>query len=427
MAVLSLGTDVQSLRVQRSLNDATSSLAQSFERLSTGLRINSASDDAAGLAIADSLRVKSRLYSSSIRNINDGISALNIIDGTLSAQSALTTRLIELAEQASNGTFSEAQRRALNTEYRALVQESGRLGDTTSFNNINLLLGGHGSSNSSQFTIQVGTAGGSTSGIQINTADMGSFSGVLHFSDYQGGGANGSTLEQLMAGSNNTAVLTTITDSAGVSRDIYLTFGDLALGGGNGGSARVSAYMRGSDSNGATSSSPDIWVAATSGSATFSFNAAGQITSNIDYNVSGFAGGATSRVILDIRGIRISGASDAPNSTETGQSTLLNITGVETAGRARKALEVSKLRLEQISKLQGQFGALQSRLEIARGVSEISREGTSSAESRIRDVDVANETASLVASQILQQTSAKMLKLSSSGSEIILGLLRPEG
>ena len=424
MAVLSLGTDVQSLRVQRSLNDATSSLGRSFERLSTGLRINSASDDAAGLAIADSLRVKARLYSGSVRNINDGISALNIIDGTLTEQSALTTRLIELAEQASNGTFSEAQRRALNTEYQALIQESGRLGDTTSFNNLNLLLGGHGSSNSSQFTIQVGTAGGSTSGIQINTADMGSFSGVLHFSDYQSGGASGTTLEQLMAVSTNTAVFTRITDSAGVSRDIYLTFGDLGVGGGNGGSVRVTAWMRGSDSNGATSSSPDIWVSGTSGSSQFDFNSAGQITTNIDYTITGFSGGATARAIIDLRGIRISGTSNAPNSTETGQSTLLNITGVETAGRARKALEVSTRRLEQISKLQGQFGAFQSRLEIARGVSEISREGTSSAESRIRDVDVADETASLVASQILQKTSASILKQSSSRAEIILGLLR---
>ena len=422
MAILSLGVDVDSLRVQRSLNDSSSTLAKSFERLSTGLRINSASDDAAGLAIADSLRVKARLYSGSIRNINDGISALNIIDGTLSAQSALTTRLIEIAEQSANGTFSEAQRRALNTEYQALVQESGRLGDTTSFNNLNLLLGGHGSSNPAQFNIQVGTSGGVTSNLQITTADTGTFSGVLNVNDIGGTAGAGSayTIDELMAGTNNTAVLTRVTDSLGNAHEIYLAFADI------GGAFRVNAFMRASESNGATSSDASKWVQMTSGTGVCNYNTSGQATSNLNMVVAGFSGGTLATVNLDISGLVVAGSATATNSPETGSSTALNLTGVETSGRGRVALDIATRRLSQISKLRGQFGAAQSRLETARGITEISRESTNSAESIIRDVDVASETASLIAAQILQQTGAKILSQASSRAEIILGLLRAD-
>lgn len=422
MAFLTLGKDIQSLRVQRSLNDATHTLSKNFERLSTGLRINSASDDAAGIAIADSLRTNARLYTGAVRNVNDGISALNIIDGTLTSQSNILTRLIELSEQSANGTFSEDQRRSLNTEYRALVAEFGRLGDSTKFNNINLLLGGHGSSNPSQLLLQAGVTGSSASSIQITTADTGTLSGTINPEDFAPSTiSSGMTLEQLMTAASGMGMLHTLTDSSGISRDVYIfitgSTGMVPPG------IRIAAYMRGSDSNGATSLNPNLWVSSTGGSGSLDFSTSGEATSNLQINITGFSGGATAAVSLDAKGLRLGSSIDAV-TTHSGRTTAISFTGVETASRARAALDVTRRRLEELSNIKGSFGALQSRLEVARSVSEIAREGSLSAESHIRDADIASETASLVAAQIRQQTATSILGQLGQGSEILLSLLK---
>src|SRR5690606_7658731 len=99
-----------SLKVQRQLSSTTSALDKVYARLSSGVRINRASDDAAGLAIADALRTDVRLYSQALRNINDGISLLAIASGALSEMSGLITRIRELAEQSANGVYSSMQR-----------------------------------------------------------------------------------------------------------------------------------------------------------------------------------------------------------------------------------------------------------------------------------------------------------------------------
>jgi len=100
---LTIGANIPSLRARRSLADASDSLSASTTRLASGLRINSAADDAAGLAIATSLNASSRIYTQGIRNINDGISVLNVAEGALSELGNITTRQKELAEQAANG------------------------------------------------------------------------------------------------------------------------------------------------------------------------------------------------------------------------------------------------------------------------------------------------------------------------------------
>jgi flagellin len=136
---VSIKNNVSSLRAQRALADSTSLLTRTFERLSSGLRINRASDDAAGLAVSSSLNAGARVYTQGVRNINDGISSLNIAEGALSQASGIAGRLKELAIQSANGTFSNVQRRALNGEADALTKEFNRLMDTTQFNSRDLL------------------------------------------------------------------------------------------------------------------------------------------------------------------------------------------------------------------------------------------------------------------------------------------------
>ncbi|MCB0339109.1 MAG: flagellin FliC, partial [Bdellovibrionales bacterium] len=169
---ITLGTNIQSLKAQRSLGISSDALSKTFERLSSGQRINSASDDAAGLAIADALRADQRVAAVAIRNANDGISTIAIADSALGQISDVLTRLAELAEQSANGVFSVVQRSALSNEFVALASEIERIAITTEFNGVKLLSGGA----SVQF--QVGFDSASTSqitysGVQGTLASLG--------------------------------------------------------------------------------------------------------------------------------------------------------------------------------------------------------------------------------------------------------------
>ena len=136
-------------------------LGATFERLSSGQRINKASDDAAGLAIADSLRSDQRIATVGIRNANDGISTIAIADGALGQISSVLQRLGELSEQSANGVFSVQQRSALQNEFSALGSEIERIATVTSFNGVNLLSTGR------EIVLQVGFNSASTSQIMI--------------------------------------------------------------------------------------------------------------------------------------------------------------------------------------------------------------------------------------------------------------------
>jgi len=161
---ITINTNIAALNAQRRLGNTTSQLQKSYERLSSGLRIVRASDDAAGLAIADSLRADQRIAGVAIRNANDGISLISIADGALSEIGNVLSRLAELAEQSANGVLTATQRSALDNEFKALGSEIERIAITTSFNGLNLLSGG------AQVALQIGFSSASTSQI--------SFSGV---------------------------------------------------------------------------------------------------------------------------------------------------------------------------------------------------------------------------------------------------------
>lgn len=139
---LGIRTNLPSIAAQRNLNESTGRLRQAYERLSSGLRINRAKDDAAGLAIAESLKADSRVASVGIRNANDGISIIAITDGAISQITNVLSRLAELAEESANGVFSNSQRSALQLEFSALMSEVERIAVTTEFNGLKLLSGG---------------------------------------------------------------------------------------------------------------------------------------------------------------------------------------------------------------------------------------------------------------------------------------------
>jgi flagellin len=141
---IKLGSNQASLNTQRRLGESSAALVGIYERLSSGQRINRASDDAAGLAIADDLNSKGRIYAQGIRNGNDGISLLNIADSAIDALSGVVARIRELTEQSANGTYSAVQRQALDNEAQALSEEFTRITQTTSFNGLKIFDGSLG-------------------------------------------------------------------------------------------------------------------------------------------------------------------------------------------------------------------------------------------------------------------------------------------
>lgn len=169
---LNIRTNISSLAAQRNLYDSTDRLRTAYERLSSGLRINRAKDDAAGLAIAESLKADARIASVGIRNANDGISIVAITDGAINQITSVLSRLAELAQQSANGVYSNAQRSALQLEFTALMSEMERIAVTTEFNGLKLLSGG------SQVSFQIGFDGTSVSqvtysGVQATLAALG--------------------------------------------------------------------------------------------------------------------------------------------------------------------------------------------------------------------------------------------------------------
>ncbi len=283
---ITLGSNIASLQAQRRLSQASGKLASTYEKLSSGQRINKASDDAAGLAIADSLRANQRVATVAIRNANDGISTIAVADSALGQIGNVLTRLAELAEQSANGVFSVTQRSALSNEFVALGSEIERIAVTTEFNGVRLLSG------NSTVTLQVGFNSSSTSQI--------SYTGV------QG------TLAALgLAGANGSALTYSINDA----------------------------------------------------------------------------------------------------SNELGQSA------------ARAALDAVNTAISSLASTRGVLGASEARLNVAINNLEVARENFASAESRIRDVDVASEAAELTRLGILQQAGAAVLAQANQQPGLALSLL----
>ena len=168
--------NIPSLNAQRILGINNGRLAQSVERISSGIRINRGSDDAAGLAISEGLRSDIRALRQAVRNANDGVSLINVTEGALNEQSGILIRLRELASQAATGTVGSTERATIQLEFTALRNELDRIAQTTEFNGQKLIEGSLASSATARnhILIQVGLDASSHSRINLNTeVDLG--------------------------------------------------------------------------------------------------------------------------------------------------------------------------------------------------------------------------------------------------------------
>ncbi len=181
-----INTNPMSLNAQRNLSTSQSSLAQSVQRLSSGLRVNSAKDDAAGLAIADRMNAQAKGFDVAIRNANDGISMAQTAESAMQAITDNLQRMRELAVQAANGVYSSGDRASLDTEFQQLNQEIARVVSGTQFNGQNVL------SVTSDFSFQVGAGTASTDAITVTSGQVGLASGT--FGTTSAGSISGATI-----------------------------------------------------------------------------------------------------------------------------------------------------------------------------------------------------------------------------------------
>ena len=180
-----INTNISAMFAQNTLTENSRLQAEAMQQLSTGVRINSAKDDAAGLAISQNMTSQIRGLNQAVKNANDGISMLQTADGAMSTQSDMLQRMRELAIQSASGTFSEAQRGYLNTEFKALTTQINKISNETLWNGTQILTGGAGDATSGlandTFTFQTGQEGNDTT--QVRLRNMGTGQAGLKLTD----------------------------------------------------------------------------------------------------------------------------------------------------------------------------------------------------------------------------------------------------
>jgi len=416
---ISLSSNIASLGATRRLNQSSFALAQTQERLSSGLRINRSSDDAAGLSIADGLRNQGSLYSVAMRNVQDGISVLNLMDSSIQSQVGILDRLSELAQQSASGSISNAQRVALNTEYQSLVQEYGRIGATTKFNGVELLSASK--SNSDLLNFQVGITGSSQSQLSVSKTDSEFFSGTITYSG-SSPTPDGGDVGEIAAGFDGQVIKIRATAEDPISgvveeRDLLLAFivpdtSDAAI---------VVLYSADSEIEGQYN------VDGVAGG--FSINSAtGKITGGISSPESGDTKFSFSYMIdsliaeieIDFAGARFFNTTDTPSA----RASMLELSGVETSQRSQFAIDIIDARRQELSSQMSEVGASLSRLEVSFNLLSTSREGALAAESRIRDADIASEVADYARLQIAQQAGVAVLAQANQQPALALQLLQ---
>ncbi len=382
-----INTNISSLNAQRSLNTSQTSLATSLQRLSSGLRINSAKDDAAGLAISERFTAQIRGLNQATRNANDGISLAQTAEGALGTIGANLQRIRELAVQSRNATNSSTDRAALNTEAQQLKQEIDRVASTTSFNGVKLIDGSFVSQ-----AFQVGA----------NVGETISVAGIAN-------------AQSASLGSSSVAQVTGIAATAFTA----ITAGDLTING-------VSVGAIAADTNAANraasiTNAVNSYSSQTGVYATVLASAPTQVVLTNSGSVP-----ATTSIVIAHAGATstlattgLTAATTAP-ATTTGFAAL-DISSIAGADTAITTMDAA---LSAVNTARATLGAIQNRFESVVSNLQATSENLSASRSRIQDADFAAETANLTRNQILQQAGVAMLAQANALPNNVLALLR---
>ena len=470
---LSVVTNTSSLNAQRNLTKSGQGLATSMQRLSSGMRINSAKDDAAGMQIANRMTSQINGLAVAQRNANDGISMAQTAEGAMQASTDILQRMRELSLQSANGSNSDGDRAALQKEVTALQTELTRIAETTSFGGQTLLDGSFGSKNfqvgsDANQTISMtlgdvssdaigsnvitGNATGAvygTSGVAVDmtthaaTMAADSVVGVVGFADSvtitdgSGPAAAAAALNAGGYGITAEASLTTTIAGMDASSDGTLRIGGLAAGGN---SFDLATYN--GDVDKLAEDMNKVGIEASVDSGTLTFTAKGvdgaEITGSTVANAASLGGGTvgatTSQSVLS--GLSLTSGDDFTltgtnidevlNTAATGGTSTLNAVSsadISTQSGAQSALDSIDGALQAIDSQRADLGALQNRFShTINNLSNI-QENVSASRSRIQDTDFAVETAQMTKNQILQQAGTSILAQANQLPQAALSLI----
>jgi len=396
-----INTNVMSLNAQRNLNTNSTSLATTIQRLSSGLRINSAKDDAAGLAISERFTTQIRGLDVAARNANDGISLAQTAEGAMVEIGNNLQRIRELAVQSANATNSATDREALNSEVNQLLKEIDRVANQTNFNGTKLLDGSF-----SGALFQVGANSGQTIGINsIVDANI----------DSLGKAGFAATQDSTNAIASGTATAAASLSGLKVNNvdisAVKVAAGDSAI---DVSKKLASAINESMDKTGVYASvdaAGKLKLESLKAGQDFSFS----VTSG-----STLAAGAAG-MSFDFSGIAATATVAANGAAGTNYLKDLDIS---TFQGAQKALEIVDLALTSVNSSRADMGAVQNRFTSTIANLNTTSENLSASRSRIRDADYAKETAELTRTQILQQAGTAMLAQANSSTQNVLSLLR---
>ncbi len=396
-----INTNIISLNAQRNLSQSQTSLATSMQRLSSGLRVNSAKDDAAGLAIAERMNTQVRGQTMAARNANDGISLAQTAEGALGKVGDMLQRMRELAVQSSNATNSAADRAALQAEVRQLIDEVDRVAKQTTFNGTKIL---DGTFSGAVFQVGANSGDNITVGALTDTTADG-LSRIAY--------ATGS-----VANVDASATVTNLDAIAGGTLSIEVA-GSTAIDLGPIKAANSGAERMGQVVEAINRKSADTGVTAFLTREPSGLYTIHTMSSQLDTNG-------------DPKGVTFSGF-DATQTgfvpsvaAETDPQALQGIESmtIETQHDAWVALKKIDGAIDQVNRARADLGALQSRFESSVANIEIQIENLAAARGRIVDADFAKETANLSRTQILQQAGTAMVAQANQIPQQVLQLLQ---
>ncbi len=397
-----INTNIASLNAQRNLNASQNDANTALQRLSSGLRINSAKDDAAGLAISERFESQITGLNMAQRNANDGISLAQTTEGALDEITANLQRIRELAVQSANASNSKSDRDALNAEVQQRISEINRIAAQTSFNGLRVLDGSLPTQ-----TFQVGANAGETisiDGLDARATELGSL--VAKAPDIANASGANFSLNELFEGggtANFTIDLPTLNGSSvSISISGVSTF-EGVLGQINAESAKTGITAN---------------LDRTNDGLIFSTELDGAITA-----------ASMSGISIDVSGASISGAAVTlngtfpvtPSSVEESTVNSLNISTQDGADEAMVSLDFA---IDQINGLRADLGAVQNRFESTIANLATTTENLQASNSRIRDADFAKESAELARTQVLQQAGLSVLAQANGRPQQVLQLLQ---
>ena len=394
-----INTNVSALVAQNAMTVNSRAQSAAMQQLSTGLRINGAKDDAAGLAIASKMTSQIRGLDQAVRNANDGISLFQTADGGMVEVSNMLQRMREIAVQSANDTNTTDDRTALNGEFTQLKTEINRIATSTQWNGMNIL---DASTNSGSFTFQIGANNSTAQQVQVtigSIATQASATGVALVAHTTAAASSAKQLETVELTTAPVAGETIQLSVGGAAFQYTVTTADLSPGSANGdldaiATSVANAFNANSTFNGATG-----YVAAAD-LVTHKFTVASKVD-NTRFNFSATVVGA---------GLSVAGAAA--------------VTTIDTQANAQTAITNLDGAIKNVNSSRANLGAMINRFTYAADNMATISGNTAASRSRILDTDYAKASSELARTQIIAQASTAMLAQANQSQQSVLALLK---